>query len=69
MIDGKPYKTLKRQLSGHGLNPEQYREHYNLSPAGRHPRLCSAGSNGPINDHSSSDIPIRSPNAASKRQF
>jgi predicted transcriptional regulator len=32
MIDGKPYKTLKRHLSGHGLTPEQYRERYNLKP-------------------------------------
>jgi predicted transcriptional regulator len=30
MIDGKPYKTLKRHLSGHGLTPEQYRERYKL---------------------------------------
>jgi len=30
MIDGKPYKTLKRHLSGHGLTPEQYRERYSL---------------------------------------
>lgn len=30
MIDGKPYKTLKRHLSGHGLTPDQYRERYNL---------------------------------------
>lgn len=30
MIDGKPYKTLKRHLSGHGLTPEQYRERYGL---------------------------------------
>lgn len=30
MIDGKPYKTLKRHLSGHGLTPQQYRERYNL---------------------------------------
>ena len=32
MIDGKPYKTLRRHLSGHGLTPEQYRERYNLKP-------------------------------------
>ena len=32
MIDGKPYKTLKRHLSGHGLTPQQYRERYNLKP-------------------------------------
>jgi predicted transcriptional regulator len=32
MIDGKPYKTLKRHLSGHGLTPEQYRQRYNLRP-------------------------------------
>jgi predicted transcriptional regulator len=30
LIDGKPYKALKRHLSGHGLTPEQYRERYNL---------------------------------------
>lgn len=32
MIDGKPYKTLKRHLSGHGLTPEEYRRRYNLRP-------------------------------------
>ena len=30
MIDGKPYKTLKRHLSRHGLTPAQYRERYKL---------------------------------------
>jgi predicted transcriptional regulator len=30
LIDGKPYKTLKRHLSGHGLTPVQYRERYGL---------------------------------------
>ena len=30
MIDGKPYKTLKRHLATHGLSPDQYRERYNL---------------------------------------
>ena len=30
MIDGKPYKTLKRHLSTHGLTPEEYRQRYNL---------------------------------------
>lgn len=30
MIDGKPYKTLKRHLGGHGLTPAQYRERYGL---------------------------------------
>jgi predicted transcriptional regulator len=30
MIDGRPYRTLKRHLSGHGLTPEQYRERYKL---------------------------------------
>ncbi|WP_315761660.1 MucR family transcriptional regulator [Sphingomonas sp. Y38-1Y] len=30
MIDGKPYKTLRRHLSRHGLTPEQYRDRYNL---------------------------------------
>jgi predicted transcriptional regulator len=32
LIDGKPYKTLRRHLAGHGLTPEQYRERYNLKP-------------------------------------
>jgi predicted transcriptional regulator len=32
MIDGKPYKTLKRHLSRHGLTPEDYRRRYNLRP-------------------------------------
>jgi predicted transcriptional regulator len=30
LIDGKPYKTLRRHLSGHGLTPEEYRARYNL---------------------------------------
>lgn len=30
MTDGKPYKTLKRHLSRHGLTPDQYRERYGL---------------------------------------
>lgn len=29
-IDGKAYKTLKRHLAGHGLNPRNYRERYGL---------------------------------------
>lgn len=30
LIDGKPYKTLRRHLSTHGLTPEDYRRRYNL---------------------------------------
>ena len=30
LIDGKPYKTLKRHLATNGLTPEQYRERYKL---------------------------------------
>jgi predicted transcriptional regulator len=30
MIDGKPYKSLKRHLSSHGLSPEEYRARYHL---------------------------------------
>lgn len=30
LIDGKPYKTLKRHLATHGLTADQYRERYNL---------------------------------------
>ncbi|WP_128565169.1 MucR family transcriptional regulator [Methylobacterium crusticola] len=28
--DGKPYKTLKRHLSGRGMTPEQYRQKWGL---------------------------------------
>ena len=30
MIDGKPYKALRRHLSGHGLTPDDYRFRYGL---------------------------------------
>ncbi len=30
LIDGKPYKSLKRHLTKQGLSPEQYRERYGL---------------------------------------
>ena len=30
MIDGKPYKTLRRHLATHGLTPESYRSRYKL---------------------------------------
>jgi predicted transcriptional regulator len=29
-IDGKTYKTLKRHLTKHGLDPQSYRERYGL---------------------------------------
>lgn len=32
MIDGKPYRTLRRHLSTHGLTPDEYRTRYNLKP-------------------------------------
>jgi predicted transcriptional regulator len=30
LIDGKPYRTLKRHLSTNGLTPQEYRERYGL---------------------------------------
>jgi len=30
MIDGKPYKTLRRHLSTNGMTPDEYRERYGL---------------------------------------
>lgn len=30
LVDGKPYKTLKRHLATHGLTPAEYRERYGL---------------------------------------
>ena len=32
MIDGKPYKTLRRHLSTNGMTPAEYRERYGLKP-------------------------------------
>lgn len=32
LVDGKPYKTLRRHLSRHGLTPDDYRERYGLKP-------------------------------------
>ena len=32
MIDGKPYKTLRRHLARHGLTPAEYRQRYGLKP-------------------------------------
>lgn len=32
MIDGKPYKTLRRHLATHGLTPDDYRQRYGLKP-------------------------------------
>ncbi|WP_298090200.1 MucR family transcriptional regulator [uncultured Sphingomonas sp.] len=32
MIDGKPYKTLRRHLKTNGLTPEAYRERFGLKP-------------------------------------
>jgi len=30
LIDGKPYRTLRRHLSTHGMTPDQYRARYGL---------------------------------------
>lgn len=30
MIDGKPYKTLRRHLSTNGMTPDEYRQRYGL---------------------------------------
>lgn len=32
MIDGKPYKTLRRHLATHGMTPDEYRARYKLKP-------------------------------------
>ncbi|ACL63092.1 MucR family transcriptional regulator [Methylobacterium nodulans] len=31
-IDGKPYKTLKRHLTRHGMSPDEYRSKFGLPP-------------------------------------
>ena len=49
LIDGKPYKTLRRHLSTHGLTPEQYRERYKLKadyPDGREELLRAPSCDG-----------------------
>ena len=33
LIDGKPYKTLRRHLSTNGLTPDEYRQRYSLKAA------------------------------------
>lgn len=40
MIDGRPYKTLRRHLKNHGLSPEEYRTRYNLK--GDYPMVAPA---------------------------
>jgi predicted transcriptional regulator len=32
MIDGKPYRTLRRHLRSNGLMPDEYRQRYGLKP-------------------------------------
>lgn len=32
MIDGKPYRTLKRHIGVHGMTPARYRDRYRLPP-------------------------------------
>lgn len=32
LIDGKPYKALRRHLTMNGLTPDEYRERYGLKP-------------------------------------
>lgn len=31
LIDGKPYKSLRRHLTAHGMNPDEYRRRYGLA--------------------------------------
>ncbi|GJE32902.1 MucR family transcriptional regulator [Methylobacterium oxalidis] len=38
-IDGRPYKTLKRHLTGHGLDPHSYRQRYGLPSD--YPMVCA----------------------------
>lgn len=40
MIDGKPYRTLKKHLATNGLTPAEYRERYGLKPD--YPMVASA---------------------------
>ncbi|EZP54335.1 MULTISPECIES: MucR family transcriptional regulator [Sphingomonas] len=32
LIDGKPYRTLRRHLNSNGLTPDEYRQRYGLKP-------------------------------------
>lgn len=32
LIDGKPYKMLRRHLAQHGLTPDEYRQRFGLKP-------------------------------------
>ncbi len=53
LIDGKPYRTLRRHLGGHGLTPDEYRRGYGLkadypmvAPSYRESRRDLAKKNG-----------------------
>ena len=40
LIDGKPYKTLRRHLRTHGMTPDEYRTRYDLPTS--YPMVCKA---------------------------
>lgn len=73
MIDGKPYKSLKRHLTAQGISPDQYRERYNLpasypmvAPEYSNSRREFAMSNGlgrprPLQGAEPSTAPLRAP--------
>lgn len=40
LIDGKPYRTLKRHLTGRGFTPAEYRQRYGLTD--NHPMIAAS---------------------------
>ena len=82
MIDGKPYKSLKRHLAAKGISPDQYRERYNLpstypmvAPEYSESRRAFANSIGlgrprpPVEPALAVDAAAVSPKATSRRKL
>ena len=76
MIDGKPYKTLRRHLSTNGLNPDEYRQRYGLkadypmvAPAYSDSRRAMAKQIGLGRKSAKAEAPetVEAPEAKSKR--
>ncbi|MDP4022049.1 MucR family transcriptional regulator [Methylobacterium sp. NEAU 140] len=64
-VDGKPYKTLKRHLTGHGLTLEEYRERYGLPRD--YPSVAASYSEARSNLAKSAGLGIGRRNAAPKQ--
>jgi len=74
MIDGKPYRTLRRHLSAQGLTPDQYRQRYGLradypmvAPAYSEARSARAKQHG-FGRRPAADAPVEAPAPPARRR-